>query len=167
MTIDSQTLFPVRLLAALGCGLVGGVFLAFSTFIMKALARLPPPQGIAAMQAINVTVVNPWFMAVLFGTAAACLALAIASMLNWQQPGAFYTLIGSLCYLGGAILVTIAGNVPLNDALAAVSPDSADGASLWIRFLANWTFWNHARMLASIAAAVAFILALCDRVPRS
>jgi uncharacterized membrane protein len=46
-------LFVLTLFAALGCGLVAGVFFAFSTFVMKALARLPAEQGIAAMQAIN------------------------------------------------------------------------------------------------------------------
>jgi len=51
-------------LAALGCGLVGGIFFAFSTFIMKALKRLPPYQGIESMQAINITVINPWLIAV-------------------------------------------------------------------------------------------------------
>jgi uncharacterized membrane protein len=64
-------LFGLTLFAALGCGLVAGVFFAFSTFVMKALARLPAPQGIAAMQSINVIVINPWFMTAFLGTAAA------------------------------------------------------------------------------------------------
>ena len=165
--ITQQSYFALKLLSALGCGLMAGVFFAFSTFVMSALARLQPPQGIAAMQAINITAINPWFMTVLFGTAAACLLLAIATLLKWQQPGAVYVLIGSLCYLVGTILVTIAFNVPLNDALAAINTDNADGANLWVSYLANWTFWNHIRTLASIVAATAFTLALCDRALRS
>jgi uncharacterized membrane protein len=161
------TLFALNLFVALGCGLVAGVFFAFSTFVMSALARLQPPQGIAAMQAINITAINPWFMTVLFGTAAACLVLAIVTLFQWQQPGAVYLLIGSLCYLIGTILVTIAFNVPLNDALATVETTSADGARLWGSYLGNWTFWNHIRTLMSIAAAVAFILALCNQAARS
>ena len=58
---------------ALGCGLVVGVFFAFSTFIMKALARLPAPQGIVAVQSINIVVINPLFMGALFGTGALCI----------------------------------------------------------------------------------------------
>ena len=52
----------LTLCAALGCGLMAGVFFAFSAFIMKALTRLPPRDGIAAMQSMNVAVLNPWFL---------------------------------------------------------------------------------------------------------
>ena len=68
-----------KLLAALGCGLIAGVFFAFSAFVMSALARLEPPQGTAAMQAINITVINPWFMGVFMGTAVVCLFFTISS----------------------------------------------------------------------------------------
>ena len=105
------------LISALGCGLVGGMFFAFSTFIMKALDRLPPAQGIAAMQSINVTVINPLFMAAFFGTAVACAILTISSLLSWHRPGSGVLLVGSLLYLFGTILVTIVFNVPGNDTL--------------------------------------------------
>lgn len=163
MTITTHSLFALKLLAVLDCGLVAGVFFAFSTFVMNALARLQPPQGIAAMQAINITAINPLFMLVLFGTAALCLFLAISSLLKWHQPGAAYLLVGSLLYLIGTVLVTIAFNVPLNEALATVKPDSADGANLWSSYLTNWTMWNHVRTVAALAAAAMLTVALCDR----
>ncbi|MCL1470658.1 DUF1772 domain-containing protein [Argonema antarcticum] len=153
-------MFALKLLAALGCGLMAGVFFAFSTFVMSALARLQPSQGIAAMQAINITAIDPLFMTALFGTAAACIFLAISSLLKWHQPGAAYLLFGSLLYLVGTVGVTIAFNVPLNDALATVKPDSTDGASLWASYLANWTFWNHIRTAAALAAAALLTIAL-------
>jgi uncharacterized membrane protein len=152
--------FPLMLVAVLGCGLVAGVFFAFSTFVMPALARLQPPQGIAAMQSINITAINPLFMTAIFGTAAACIYLAISSLLKWHQPGAAYLLIGSLLYLVGTVLVTIAFNVPLNDALAKVDPNSTDGANLWARYLTDWTVWNHVRTIAAIVASALFMLAL-------
>jgi uncharacterized membrane protein len=159
MTTDAG-LFALKLCTAVGCGLVAGVFFAFSTFVMKALGQQPPAQGIATMQSINLTVINPWFMGVLFGTAMACLLLLIAALLNRSQPGMAYVLLGSLLYLLGAILVTMACNVPLNDALATVDPNSAEGASLWAKYLTNWTGWNHVRTVASLAAAALFTLAL-------
>jgi uncharacterized membrane protein len=94
------------------------------------------------------------------GTAALCAILAIASLLRWSEPGAFLLVAGSLLYLVGTILVTIRLNVPLNDALAAAEPASAEAASLWTRYLAEWTRWNHVRTVASLAAAASFILAL-------
>ena len=84
--MKQNLIFILTLLSALGCGLIAGVFFAFSAFVMKALAGLPPPQGIAAMQSINVAVLNRWFFAAFFGAAAACLVLAVSSMFMRQNP---------------------------------------------------------------------------------
>ena len=75
------------------------------------------------------------------------------------SPGAFYLLVGSLLYLVGSILVTMICNVPLNDRLAAVTPESAEGKTVWTHYLSVWTAWNHVRTVASLAAASCFILA--------
>ena len=142
---------------------MAGVFFAFSSFVMSALARLQPAQGIAAMQSINITVINPLFMAAFLGTAAACIFLAVSSLLKWHQPGAAYLLLGSLLYLIGTLGVTIVFNVPLNEALARVEPSSTEGASLWARYLANWTNWNHIRAASALAAAASLAIALSYR----
>lgn len=161
-TID-HLLIALKLFSALGCGLMAGFFFTFSVVVMTALSRLPPPQGIVAMQNINVVVLNPLFFAGFFGTAAACLLLVIFSLLRWHQPGSAYLLVGGLLYLVGTILVTMAFNVPLNEALARVKSDSIDGANLWAEYLVNWTAWNHLRTLASLVAAVLFTIALYSR----
>jgi uncharacterized membrane protein len=146
---------------ALGCGLIGGVFFAFSAFVMKALGRLPAPQGIAAMQSINVVAVTPLFMTALFGTAAACLVLTVSTLLAWQERGARMVLLGSLLYLVGCVLVTIVFNVPRNEALARVDAASADGARMWAGYLSGWTAWNHVRTVAALAAAALLTAAFC------
>jgi uncharacterized membrane protein len=149
--------FALTLAAALGCGLVGGVFFAFSAFVMRALARLQPAQGIAAMQAM-IAVLNRWFLAPFLGTAAACVALAVASLPRWREPAALLRLVGSALYLVGALLVTIVCNVPRNDALAAVDADSAEGATRWAQFVPAWTAWNTVRAAALAAAALTVAL---------
>lgn len=159
MTTVDHALFILKLVSALGSGLVAGIFFALSTFVMSALARLKPAQGIAAMQTINITAINPLFMIALFGTAAACIFLAVSSLLKLHQPDAVYLLLGSVLYLVGTVGVTIVFNVPLNDVLAKVDPDSTEGASLWVSYLANWTTWNHVRTLAAFAAAALFTIA--------
>ncbi|MBP0018718.1 MAG: DUF1772 domain-containing protein [Cyanobacteria bacterium SBLK] len=163
MTILQNLRLPLILFSAIGSALSAGIFFAFSTFVMQALARQTAPSGIATMQSINITVINPWFMAAFFGPALACLVLAISLFFQWQQPHAIYLLGGSLLYLIGTIGVTLAGNVPLNDALAIVSPDSIEGATLWTKYLTDWTFWNHVRTIAAFLAAGLFAIALCDR----
>jgi uncharacterized membrane protein len=151
---------PLKIVTLLGCGLIAGVFFAFSTFVMKALAQLPAAQGIAAMQAINITVINPWFMIVFLGTGVACVILIISTLIKWHQPGAVYLLSGSLFYLIGTIAVTMVFNVPLNEALAIAKPDNADSATLWTRYLTDWTFWNHVRTVTSFAGAGCIAIAL-------
>jgi uncharacterized membrane protein len=153
-------LLALQFAAALGCGLMAGFFFAFSAVVMKALADLPPAQGIAAMQSINVAVINPWFMVAFFGTAVACALLAVSSPFIWHRPGVIYQLVGSLLYLVGSILVTILFNVPRNDALAVADPASADGAILWAGYVTGWTAWNHLRSAACLAAAASLTVAV-------
>jgi uncharacterized membrane protein len=160
MTIFDYSFLALKILAAVGCGLAAGVFFGFSTFVMNALGKLQPPQGIAAMQSMNIAAINPLFMTALFGTGAVCLFWTFFSLFNWHEAGSAYLLAGSLLYLCGAIIVTIFFNVPLNDALAAVDPASAEGAGLWSRYLAEWTWWNHARTIASLVSAIFFTLTL-------
>lgn len=157
----SDPLFAtLTLISALGTGLIAGVFFAFSSFVMKALGRLPAAQGIAAMQSINVVVINPAFLGTFFGTGLLCLILAALVVARWGAPEVVYTLAGSVIYIAGSILVTVFGNVPLNNALARVAPTSDEGAKLWARYLKTWTMWNSVRTAASLAACASFIMAL-------
>ena len=157
----NDSLFAILTFAsALGCGLNAGVFFTFSSFVMKALARLPPPQGIAAMNSINILAVTPLFMTALFGTAAACLLLAVWTLARWPGPAGLFLLLGTLFYLAGTILVTIVFNVPRNDALAAVNPSSDEGARLWADYLRSWTAWNHVRTIAALVATALLMVGL-------
>lgn len=158
-TVD-QLLFALTLLAALGSGLIAGVFFAFSAFVMKALARLPPGEGMAAMQSINVAVLNPWFLGAFLGTAALCVVALIASLPRWHEPGAVYLFLGAVLYLAGSLLVTMVFNVPRNEALAELTRADPESASRWAGYVAGWTAWNHVRTAASLAAAASFSIAL-------
>ena len=144
--------YAVTLASALGCGLVAGVFYAFSTFVMPALKRLPPAQGIVAMQSINAG-------SALFGTAAACLGLIVWAVFSSSGRTAALVVAGGALYLVGTVGVTMAGNVPLNNRLARVEPD-AEGARVWDEYLARWTAWNHVRAAAALVAAGALTVAL-------
>ena len=73
----------------------------------------------------------------------------MAALVGWSLP---YLLAGSLLYLVGTILVTIVFNVPINNRLASVKPDSAEAAGLWTRYRSTWTAWNHVGTIGSLAA---------------
>ena len=156
----SGALTALTVVTALGCGLAGGVFFAFSTFVMQGLGRLTPSQGVAAMQAINVTAVTFAFMLLLFGTAALCVAVAAWAVVDWQGDTSPYLLAGAVLYLTGNIAVTIAYNVPRNDALAALDPEDPAAAEHWARYLSEWTAGNHVRTATGVAAAASLTLAL-------
>ena len=152
--------YTVMLIAALGCGLNAGVFFAFSSFVMAALRRLPPAQGIAAMQSINRLAVTPAFMTALFGTAVACLGLAAWVVISPSEQPTALVLAGGALYLVGTVGVTIARNVPLNERLAKLRPQDANAAGFWEEYVTRWTAWNHVRTVAALAAAATLTLAL-------
>lgn len=150
---------PLLVATAIGAALVAGIFYAFSTFVMAALGRLAPGAGIAAMQSINIVVVNPLFFLAFFGAGALCLATLGVALVTDAEVSVGLVLAGSVLYLVGCLGVTVAGNVPLNERLARVDPDDPASESAWRRYLHRWSLFNHIRTAASLAAAVLFAVA--------
>jgi uncharacterized membrane protein len=156
----STTLFATTFAAVLGAGVVGGVFYAFSSFVMPGLERLPAAQGLAAMKEINITAEHPAFMLAFMGTTALCVYLGFRGVLAWGDTRATLLVAGSALYLVGTFLLTVAYNVPLNNELADVSPHAVDAAHHWQEYLDKWNWANHVRGATSIAAAAAYVGAL-------
>lgn len=101
---------------------------------MPALAKLPGPQDITAMNHINVVIQNPLFLAIFTGTAVLALVLVGAALMGWTaRPG--WILTGAVLYLVGNIAITFAINVPMNNALAAAGSDGACSEAFWSAFL--------------------------------
>jgi uncharacterized membrane protein len=150
----------VGTMALLGSALVGGIFFAFSSFIMKALADVPAAEGIGAMQSINVVVINPSFLGAFFGTAVLSLVAGGLALAGWGRPSASFFLGGALFYLVGTILVTMFGNVPLNNQLADVTATDHGTREVWEHYLHRWTMWNHVRTAAAMIAALLYTLGL-------
>jgi uncharacterized membrane protein len=155
-----QVLLALDVVATIGAALIAGVFFAFSTFVMKALARLPAHEGIAAMQSINVAVINPRFLGVFIGTALICVIAMIGALMRWEKPGTVYLLSGGALYLLGTFGVTVLFNVPLNNKLAGLEPAEPGTDERWGDYVRQWTRWNHVRTAAALAAAVSFLLAI-------
>ena len=151
--------------ALLGSALVGGIFFAFSSFVMKALARAPSAEGIAAMQSINVVVLNPSFLGAFMGTAVLSLGAGGLALGGWGRPSAPFFLGGATFYFAGTFLVTVLANVPLNNQLAAVSATDPGAGDVWERYLTRWTMWNHVRTAAAMVAALLFSLGLMQTGP--
>ena len=149
----------LTIIAAVGAGVSGGVFFAFSTFVMKALGRLPAAEGISAMNAMNKTAPTPLFMLALFGTAVVSIALSAVALRHLDQRWAVYMLTGTALYLV-CLILTAVYHVPHNDALALVDPAGPGAAHAWAQYLSPWTAWNHVRTVTALAGSTAFIIAL-------
>jgi uncharacterized membrane protein len=150
----------LRIATALACGLMGGLFFAFSNTVMGALGRIQPAEGIAAMQAINRVILNPLFLTIFLTTPLACVLVILSSLWRWAEPGALWLIAGSVHYIVGTFLLTIIFNVPMNNALDAVHPTTAEAGALWTRYLADWTAWNHVRTITSVAATALLAIGL-------
>jgi uncharacterized membrane protein len=146
----------INVTTTVGSGLLAGVFFAFSGFVMSGLRRLPPAEGTAAMRSINVTAQQPPLMIALFGVSALCFVVAGRSVATWSRPGAGWLLAGSILTVAGALGVTAAVNVPLNNRLEA-------GTVTWSKFLAGWDPANHARTVLCLAGCAALLLGAIRR----
>lgn len=154
--MNSWILF-IEVSVLLGCALVGGIFFAFSSFVMKALGRIPDPAGMRAMQSINIVVLNPLFLGLFCGTALLSVILVVNGIATTTSP---WLIAGGLSYFLGTFLVTALGNVPLNNRLAAASPSDPAGHATWQSYLPRWTFLNHLRTTAAILAAFCVLMGL-------
>lgn len=144
-------------LSALSCGLMAGLYFAFSAFIMRALGRIERGAGMAAMNAINVDIQRSLFMPLFLGSTLLATILVVVALFDLRAPYAPATLAGGAIYVVGMFVVTMIRNVPLNNALAAAG---GSNANVWARYLAQWTRWNHLRTIASLAGCALHVRAI-------
>jgi uncharacterized membrane protein len=149
---------PLTVVTAVAIGLMAGLFFTFSNSVMAGLRRMPEAHGMAAMQAINVTIINPLFLTVFMGSGLACLVLGGEALFRLGNPGAMFVLAGAVLYVVGGVGVTMLANVPLNDALAAMDPQGEQSAAFWRKYLVEWTRLNHVRTLACTASLAALMI---------
>lgn len=149
--------------AAVTNAAIGGLFYAFSSFVMTGLDRTTPTAAITAMRGINAEAqVNAPFLTLFIGSALLALGVGTAATMRWSQPGSGYVLAGALLGLV-AFVVTVAFSVPLNDRLDAVAPSTltdADAWAAWQAYLGPWTAWNHVRTGAPLLGAVLILVGL-------
>ena len=153
-----RTLFVLVCVAALGSATVGGIFYGFSSFVMRALARLPPEQGVAAMNSINVVVITPSFMLAFIGTSLLCAVVAAMSFVWWSGVGRALVIVAALLYLVGSLGLTMTLHQPMNLKLARLQP--AQALVYWPEYLQTWVRWNHVRSAVPLLSATLFVAAL-------
>ncbi|MEM7546008.1 MAG: anthrone oxygenase family protein [Pseudomonadota bacterium] len=154
MTLNALTAMCIVLLATLA-----GFFYAFSGTVMPGFDLVAPSTAVEAMQGINVAVRSPHFFVLFFLTPVFCSATAALHLMRGQRRGATLLAIAAGIYLLAGLILTMAINVPMNEALAQIAGD-ADKAQVWAEYSPDWTFWNHIRTGASALSAFIACLAL-------
>ncbi|MFC6463691.1 DUF1772 domain-containing protein [Marinilactibacillus sp. GCM10026970] len=145
----------------IGSGLIAGMFFAFSNFIMKAFSKVSHSNGLASMQEINKTVLNPWFFLFFLGTALTSLVLVF--LFFFTPLVTLWGLLGAAFYFFGCFMVTGTRNVPLNNELAKVDAQDKE-SEVWRNYLKTWTIWNHVRTLNSLVAMILFLINLLSSI---
>ena len=138
------------LFLALWSALVGGVFKAFSEFVMAGLLRAEPSAGIESMQHINRTVLRTEFVAALISITVFSSLFAIYALFTFEGPSRYIISLAALVYVTSVYLTTLYGNVPMNKALEKLDYRSPEAASYWIDYGKRWTYFNHIRTLGAI-----------------
>lgn len=144
-------------LAAIGLVLLalgGGTFWSFSTGVMPGLARTDDQTFVTSMRAINRAVVNPLFLLPIFLPP---VFLVWAGLLDLTGARGWLLAAGGVVFLLGAIVVTVAGNVPLNNALEGSSSSATAARTAFER---RWNVLNGVRSAGSVLAIAVTVWAL-------
>ena len=138
----------LRVAAVLLGGLNAGFFVTYAISVTTGLALVDDLTYVTAFQAINEAVRTPLFMLVF----AAPVPLAFALVALERGRARTAALVAALAF-AAVVLITVAGNVPLNEQMA-IADATADGAPI-----ARASFedaWNRLNLGRTIAAVVGF-----------
>lgn len=139
-------------------GLVAGLFYSYSCSVNPGLAALPDKEYLMAMQSINEAIQNPWFFAGFMGT------LILLPLSCWQSYGSgtsFYIMIAvCLIYYIAVFGVTVFGNVPLNNQLAAFTLDAASSEEFTDMRSKFEKAWNNFNLIRTVGSLLAFALSI-------
>ncbi|HEY8968939.1 MAG TPA: DUF1772 domain-containing protein [Puia sp.] len=139
-------------------GLSTGVFFAWSCSVLPGLKLLSAREYILAFQSMNRAIQNPVFLLCFLG---AGIALPVATWMhrgNSVQCGLL--LAASVVYIVGVLGVTMAGNVPLNEALDKFDAGTATVAQMTRQRELFEGPWMALHSWRSVAAVVSFMLSV-------
>ena len=147
----------VLVLATLFTGLSAGLCFTWSNAVTTGLSRLDDISYLAAFQQMNRTILNPAFFLVFFGPVLAIVGTALLHK-NSATPIIWMIVASAILYFIGVALVTIFGNVPINEVLNNSDLEqinSLDAQTLRMRFENEWVKLHRIR---TITSSISFLL---------
>jgi len=152
-------------LATFLCSLVAGFLFAFAAVVMPGIKRLDDGGFIRAFQVIDRVIQSnqPLFVFVWVGSV---LSLATAAVLGlWVLGGAdrLLIIVAALIYLFCVQLPTATVNIPLNNGLQKLNPETMSDAMrkrARDEFEPRWTRWNAIRTVCAGLVSIVLMLLL-------
>lgn len=145
--------------------LIAGLFYSYACSVNLGLGKLTDGAYLSAMQSINRQIQNPIFFMSFMGT---LLFLPISSWMEYSYSGfsnSFWLLASAaVVYVIGTFGITIAVNVPLNEALDKFVISSASIEQLAAQRKSFEIPWNRYNTIRTVAAIIALILAIISCV---
>lgn len=145
--------------AVVGCGMVAGLFLTFSDFVMRSLALAQVNAGVEVMQIINREIWRSVTMALLWGMVGLTAGLGLYGGFLLSGPSSVLLSVGGATYFSGMLMISFLFNIPMNNKLDQMNYSGAPAAIYWKAYVPGWVFWNYIRAIASAGSAVCFLLA--------
>ena len=140
-------------------GLSAGLCFTWSNAITPGIGRLDNQGYLMSFQQMNRTIINPLFFLVFFGPSLLG-AINLYLFKNAPSPLIWSLILGVAIYFFGVVLVTIFGNVPLNEVLDKTDLNSAsieELRQLRERFEVKW---NRLHLIRTLSSIISFLLLL-------
>jgi uncharacterized membrane protein len=146
------------LFLAIWSAVIGGVFSAFSEFVMSALLKTESAGAIEAMQHINRDVIKTQFVAGIISIAIFSLLFTLYGIFVFEGAALGALILAAAIYLPSVFLMTMLGNVPMNNRLESLNHKSEEAHAYWREYGEKWTRFNHLRSVGSVLTAGLYVV---------
>ena len=160
-TMEFKPKLIVFMLGVLLTGLTAGLCFTWSNAVTPGIGQLDNLTFLKSFQSMNRAIINGKFMIVFFGPV---LLLFLNTYLFKDNSTSFWLfLTAALLYFAGLALVTIFGNVPLNEVLDKSNLEALSQIELQElrnKFEQPWNRWHTVRTLSSFGSFLLLIMGM-------
>ena len=144
--------------AIISFGFIGGVYFAFSFFVMQSLKETSASDAIRTMNTINLVILKSPFMILFFFSSFIAFLLFLENLILYKlmsNEG-----FASLIFLLGMFICTATKNVPLNNKLADFdfNDSNCNPEIEWNDYYTYWIKWNHVRTTSCFTSMVLLLI---------
>ena len=147
----------VAIVLVLLTGLSAGLCFTWSNAITPGIGRLNDFGYLSAFQQMNKSIINPLFILVFFGPFFLGL-INLYLFKNASSPIIWLLIFAVAFYFFGVLLVTMFGNVPLNEILDQTDLGNATIEDLKLLRNRFETTWNRLHLIRTVSSITSFII---------